>query len=56
MRSAPIKEITLPGYAERFAAAGFAALAFDYRRFGASEGEPRNQLDPHDQLQDVRNA
>ena len=51
-----IKEITLPGYAERFAAAGYAALAFDYRRFGASEGEPRNHLDPHDQLQDVRNA
>jgi len=51
-----VKEITLPGYAERFAAAGFAALAFDYRRFGASEGEPRNHLDPHDQQQDVRNA
>jgi dipeptidyl aminopeptidase/acylaminoacyl peptidase len=51
-----VKEITLPGYAERFAAAGYAALAFDYRRFGASEGEPRNQLDPHDQQQDVRNA
>ena len=51
-----IKEITLPGYAERFAAAGFAALAFDYRNFGSSEGEPRNHLDPHDQQQDVRNA
>ena len=51
-----VKEITLPGYAERFAAAGFAAFAFDYRRFGASEGEPRNHLDPHDQQQDVRNA
>lgn len=51
-----VKEITLPGYAERFAAAGFAALAFDYRRFGGSEGEPRNQLDPHDQQQDIRNA
>jgi uncharacterized protein len=51
-----VKEITLPGYAERFAAAGFAALAFDYRRFGGSSGEPRNHLDPHDQQQDVRNA
>jgi uncharacterized protein len=28
-------------YAERFAAAGLDALAFDYRHFGASEGEPR---------------
>ena len=51
-----VREITLPGYAERFAAAGFGALVFDYRRFGASEGEPRNHLDPHDQQQDVRNA
>ena len=51
-----VRDITLPGYAERFAAAGYAALAFDYRRFGASEGEPRNHLDPHDQQQDVRNA
>ena len=51
-----IKEIALPGYAERFAAAGYVVLAFDYRRFGASEGEPRNHLDPHDQQQDVRNA
>jgi len=51
-----VKEITLPGYAERFAAAGYAALAFDYRRFGGSSGEPRNHLDPHDQQQDVRNA
>jgi len=51
-----VKEITLPGYAERFAAAGFVALAFDYRRFGASEGEPRNHLVPHDQQEDVRNA
>src|SRR3990170_5778370 len=50
------KEITLPGSAERLAAAGFVALAFDYRRFGASEGEPRNHLDPHDQQQDVLNA
>ena len=51
-----VKEITLPGYAERFAAAGYAALAFDYRRFGGSSGEPRNHLDPHDQQLDVRNA
>ncbi len=51
-----VKEITLPHYAERFAAAGFAALAFDYRRFGASAGEPRNHLVPHDQQEDVRNA
>jgi hypothetical protein len=51
-----VKEITLPGYAERFAAAGFVVLAFDYRHFGASSGEPRNHLVPHEQQQDIRNA
>ena len=35
----------LPAYAERFAAAGLAALVFDYRHFGDSEGEPRQLLD-----------
>ena len=41
-----IKEITLPGYAERFSAAGFVVLAFDYRHFGASGGQPRNHIVP----------
>lgn len=44
---------------ERFARAlvprGFAVLAFDYRGFGASEGE-RGRLVPQDQVQDVRAA
>lgn len=51
-----VKEIYLSNYGERFAAAGFAALAFDYRNFGASAGEPRCQLFPHEQLDDLRNA
>lgn len=51
-----VKEITLPGYAERFCAAGFVVLVFDYRNYGTSDGVPRNHLDPHDQQQDVRNA
>ena len=51
-----IKEITLPGYATRFAAVGYAVLVFDYRHYGSSEGEPRNHLDPHEQQQDIRNA
>jgi fermentation-respiration switch protein FrsA (DUF1100 family) len=42
----------LDAYAERFAQAGFAALAFDYRHFGASEGEPRQLLDVRLQLED----
>lgn len=50
-----IKEVILPDYAQRFAAAGFAALAFDYRGFGESEGE-RGRLIWRDQVQDIRNA
>ncbi|MBI5957793.1 MAG: alpha/beta hydrolase, partial [Chloroflexi bacterium] len=41
---------------ERFAAAGFVVLVFDYRHYGSSGGEPRNHLVPHDQQQDIRNA
>lgn len=51
-----VKEITLPGYAERFASAGFVTLVFDYRFWGESDGEPRNQIIPYEMLQDVRNA
>jgi fermentation-respiration switch protein FrsA (DUF1100 family) len=51
-----VKEITLPGYAERFAEAGFVALAIDYRFWGASAGEPRNQIIPYEMLQDIMNA
>jgi steroid delta-isomerase-like uncharacterized protein len=51
-----IKEITLPGYASRFEKAGFVVLAFDYRHFGTSGGEPRNHIVPFEQRQDIRNA
>lgn len=47
-----IREARLDAYAERFAAAGYAALVFDYRHFGASEGQPRQLLDPRRQLAD----
>jgi pimeloyl-ACP methyl ester carboxylesterase len=46
----------LDAYAERFAAAGLAALAFDYRGFGDSEGEPRQAVDVGRQLEDWRAA
>jgi pimeloyl-ACP methyl ester carboxylesterase len=42
---AAVKEARLDAFAERFAAAGFACLAFDYRNFGASEGMPRQVID-----------
>src|SRR5207244_4307829 len=47
-----IREARLDAYAERFAVAGMAALVFDYRHFGASEGEPRQLLDIRRQLED----
>lgn len=43
-------------FAERFAAAGLHALAFDYRHFGCSEGEPRQLLDIDRQLDDWQAA
>jgi dienelactone hydrolase len=46
----------LDAYAERFCAAGVAALVFDYRHFGASPGEPRQLLDIARQQADYRAA
>ena len=51
-----VREQRLDAYAERFAAAGLAALVFDYRNFGASAGEPRSLLDIASQLADWRAA
>lgn len=50
-----VKELILPEYAERFAAAGWTALTFDYRGFGTSEGQRGRLLAP-DQVEDIRNA
>ncbi|MBO9534172.1 MAG: alpha/beta hydrolase [Solirubrobacteraceae bacterium] len=43
-------------YAERFAQAGIAALAFDYRHFGDSGGEPRQLLSIPRQREDWQSA
>ncbi len=43
-------------FAERYAAAGFDALAFDYRHFGSSDGEPRQLLSVSRQLEDYAAA
>ncbi len=50
------RELRLDAYAERFSAAGLAALVFDYRHFGASPGEPRQLLDIAKQHEDYRFA
>lgn len=47
-----VKEMGLDAYARRFAQAGYVCLAFDYRHFGESGGEPRQLLDPSRQLDD----
>ena len=51
-----VKELVQPHYAEAFVRAGCAALVFDYRRFGDSDGSPRQHLDPNDQIEDYKNA
>lgn len=51
-----IKTLRLDGFAERFAAAGYACLVFDYRHFGDSEGQPRELLSIRRQRQDWRAA
>ena len=41
-----VKEMYLDDFAAAFAEAGLAALVFDNRNFGASDGEPRQEIDP----------
>lgn len=51
-----VKEQGLDRYAERFAAAGLASVVFDNRNLGASDGEPRQEVDPWQQARDYRSA
>jgi fermentation-respiration switch protein FrsA (DUF1100 family) len=51
-----VKEMYLDSFAEAFAAAGLGALVFDNRNFGASDGEPRQEIDPWAQVRDYRHA
>lgn len=51
-----VKEMYLDRFADAFAAGGLAALVFDNRNFGASDGEPRQHIDPWQQVADYRDA
>lgn len=51
-----VKEVLLPEVARRLARSGYAALTFDYRFLGESGGEPRRQILPMRQVEDIRNA
>jgi fermentation-respiration switch protein FrsA (DUF1100 family) len=51
-----VKEMYLDSFAEVFAAAGLNALVFDNRNFGDSDGKPRQEIDPWQQVRDYRHA
>ncbi len=51
-----VKEMYLDRFAELFAEAGVGALVFDNRNHGASDGEPRGEIDPWQQVRDYRHA
>lgn len=51
-----VRDQGLDAFAKCFAAAGFAALAFDYRHFGDSGGEPRSLMSATRQREDWRAA
>ncbi|WP_256966733.1 alpha/beta hydrolase [Streptomyces caniscabiei] len=50
------REMGLDPYARKFADAGFVVLVHDHRTFGASDGVPRNDVDPWRQIADWRRA
>jgi pimeloyl-ACP methyl ester carboxylesterase len=50
------KQMALDRYAEVFDAAGLAVLLYDHRGFGASGGEPRQQINPWIQSRGYRDA
>jgi uncharacterized protein len=51
-----VKEMYLDRFAGAFAGVGLASLVFDNRCFGASDGEPRQEIDPWAQVRDYRHA
>jgi fermentation-respiration switch protein FrsA (DUF1100 family) len=51
-----VKEMYLDRFAEAFAEAGLASVVFDHRNFGASDGRPRQEIDPWEQVSDYRAA
>ena len=50
------REMRLYEYAERFAQNGYACFLFDYRNFGASDGNKRQLINVKMQLKDWNNA
>jgi len=53
---ATVKEQAAGVYAQKLAKLGFIVLAFDYRTFGESEGQPRCYENPANKTEDIHNA
>jgi dienelactone hydrolase len=51
-----VKEMALDRYADTFCAAGFACLVYDHRNTGSSGGALRGEIDPWQQISDMRDA
>lgn len=51
-----VKEQTLEDLAVVFETAGLASVTYDHRNLGASDGEPRQEIDPVLQVRDFRTA
>jgi uncharacterized protein len=51
-----VKEQAAGTYAKAMAERSYAALAFDYRYFGESEGRPRQFENPDANIEDIKNA
>ena len=51
-----VKEMYLDDFAGCFADGGVAALVYDNRNLGASDGKPRGDIDPWQQIDDYRSA
>jgi fermentation-respiration switch protein FrsA (DUF1100 family) len=51
-----VKEQAASTHARAMAERGYAALAFDYRYFGESEGQPRQFENPNANIEDITNA
>jgi uncharacterized protein len=51
-----VKEQAAGTYAQAMAERGYAALAFDYRYFGESGGQPRQFENPGSNIEDIKNA
>jgi len=51
-----VKEQMAGTYAQKLAEQGFVTLAFDYRNYGESEGQPRQYEDPELKLRDLQAA